>query len=118
MRKKNKEIDYRVEKYNELCDAIQEAKDRLFNAVSKAIVKTEVVNIYPEGPDKNRAIKDSEQAKHYLLCAIESYNGRMQEAQEYYANNEEVLENHLYHDRFLPSHELIECIYQRVKNFY
>ena len=67
----------------------QSAKNRLVGAVQQVIIKQGVINLYPEGPDQERAKEDLKKAKFSLLCAIGHYDGRLQEYKNALNKNEE-----------------------------
>ena len=51
------------------------AETNLEERAKAAIVRKGVIDLYPDGPDKDRAIKDFEAAQHSLLCAIGTVDG-------------------------------------------
>lgn len=51
------------------------AETNLEEKAKAAIVRKGVIDLYPDGPDKDRAIKDFEAAQHSLLCAIGTVDG-------------------------------------------
>lgn len=103
------------ETYKDMWNTVLEAHDRLCEAVRKVILRKGVIDLYPAGADQNAAIKDCEEAKHSLLCAIGYYDGRMQELKEYFSNHyNELNECHSWHPtRMLNSHEIVELAYEQ-----
>lgn len=89
-----------MEKLTKLSSAIS-------NTVGDILIKKLAVDVYPDGVDKNHAIKDYEYAKHQLLCLIGEYDDEYQQ----YLNR---VKNSKQEEEFPPvynSHELIErCI--------
>ena len=100
------------EQYLEMIRIVREAKERLIAATDKVIVKQGVINLYPEGPDKKHAVKDCEEAKYNLICAIGEYDARRQESINYAKTYEKELGG-VYTNRFLTSHQLIEFAYEQ-----
>lgn len=55
-------------------EEVYEANSRLRGRVNKVIIKQNVIDLYPEGPDKEKAITDCNEAKYSMLCAIGAYD--------------------------------------------
>lgn len=90
----------------------QSAKNRLVGAVQQVIIKQGVIDLYPEGPDQERAKEDLKKAKFSLLCAIGNYDGRLQEYKNALNKNEKWRETTISKRcQFIPSHEVIEIAY-------
>ena len=106
---KHRKVDPREEHYVELWRIVREAKNNLIAKTEAVIRKKGVIDLYPEGADKNIAIKDCETAQYNLICAIGHYDARVQELQEYYSKNSEYLSN--YSSKSCTSHEIIEIVY-------
>lgn len=97
---------------NEAEELVQNAKNRLMDAVQQVIVKQGVIDLYPEGPDQERAKEDLKKAKFSLLCAIGHYDGRLQEYKNALNKNEEHRETTIgKRCQFVSSHEVIEIAY-------
>jgi len=103
------------EQYEALLNAVCEGQWRLISATETVIKKQGVIALYPEGPDKKHAVKDCEEAKYSLLCAIGAYDARRQEAIEYFKQNFEHLEGWADGTNKATSHAIIENAYY---NFY
>lgn len=92
-----------------------EAYRRLTERTEDVIVAQGVVDLYPDGADKEKAIKDLASKKIKLLCAIGVYDSLRN---EFYRALEEPFER-IYTINFnthtKTSHEIIEEAY---KNFY
>lgn len=103
------------ESYKELWNAVLDARTRLREAAHKVIIRQGVINLYPAGPDQEKAIKDCEEAKQSLLCAIGHYDGRMQELNEDYNKFSAKFEEcRTWHPtRMITSHEIIELAYEQ-----
>lgn len=97
----------------ELYDAVHEARDRLIAKTQAAITKKAVIDLYPEGADKQAAIKALDDAKYSLLCAIGYYDERLNEACQYYANNNGNFDEcWATPNNFAKSHDIIEYAYR------
>lgn len=59
------------------------ANQHLAECVELVIVRCGVVDLYPDGPDKERAEIDLAKAKHSLLCAIGTSDGIRTELMRY-----------------------------------
>lgn len=92
-----------------------ESGSRLRQTVENVFVKNEVINLYPEGPDKEQAKKDAEKAKHTLLCAIGEYDCIQNEYKNYYLKNIDNFQTTVNWDMPLfanTSHYIIESAYK------
>ena len=58
---------------------ITSAQSRLEDSVIDVITKVNVVALYPDGPDKEKAKKTADQAQQSLLCAIAHYDSQLVE---------------------------------------
>ena len=97
----------------ELYDTIHEARDRLIAKTQAVITKKAVIDLYPEGADKQAAIKTLDDAKFSLLCAIGYYDGRLNEACQYYTNNYNNFSQYWATPNcYAKSHDIIEIAYR------
>lgn len=53
---------------------VWETRDRLYEKTRQAITRVGVINLYPDGADRKKAVSDAEEAKHALLVAIGAYD--------------------------------------------
>lgn len=95
----------------------QDAYVRLKEATEAVIIKKNVIELYPDGVDKNTAVASFKSAQIELVCAIGHYDSTRADSRDYY---QEHNESDFYKDwsaiRFLKtSHAIIEEIY---KNFF
>lgn len=107
------------EHFKDLEKTLHEGRDRLIARVNDVIVKKGVIDLYPEGPDQQRAIKDLDAAKYALICAIGYYDGRLQELTQWFESNREQLNDYYYStpDRYARSHFIVELAYKKTLNF-
>ena len=68
------------------------AETNLEEKAKVAIVRKGVIDLYPDGPDKDRAIKDFEAVQHSLLCAIGTVDGLRNDMRSYIAAHEKDFE--------------------------
>lgn len=109
--KKKNNYNYYDEEYEKMATIVSEAKERLLGLTRKVIIRKEVISLYPEGPDQEQAIKDYENAKHSLLCAIGNYDGRLNELKQYFVQHREEITQPA--RRFVSSHEIVEIGYEQ-----
>lgn len=64
-----------IDKQNELISI----RVTMEQKVKNILVKEKAVSLYPDGPDKEKAIDDLETAKQRLLCSVGSYDCRLME---------------------------------------
>lgn len=87
--------------------------NRLCKQVRKIVEKQAVIDIYPPGPDQDKAIKDLESAKYHLLYLIGEYDITRK---EYYDLKKKHPECEV--TDFPTSHDAIEIDYKIVTNKY
>lgn len=109
MRKKKEFNPYNL-KITEKLEEVRSAKFTLENCVNKVITKKGVIDLYPEGLDKEVAKKDFENAQYSFLCAIGNYDAKLQELENYEKENKDKIT--IYISQFLNSHDLIEIFYR------
>lgn len=112
-RRKEKNYNPYDEDCRNLHQIVVEAGKRLLEATQKVIIKKNVIDLYPVGPDQNAAIKEYHESQHTLLCAIGNYDGRLQEFNEYLAKHRNQLEEYSCWNSPLTSHEIIENVYEQ-----
>lgn len=113
--KKEKVIEtYEDKKAKELNNEIGEAGRVLRERVEKVIICKGVIELYPEGPDKEKAIKDLEQAKYSLLCAIGRYDSALSELKNYLIVTQDKRVTTVYYNAnsWSTSHKIIESQYK------
>lgn len=97
-----------IDKKQELIDA----NTYLTSVAERVIIANGVIDLYPEGADKARAIEDAEARKHSLLCAIGAYDGRMQEYNELLKREGARETTTGWTNIFSTSHKIIEIVYR------
>ena len=101
------------EKIVEAFNAVHEARRGLDERVVNVIRKNGVVNLYPEGADKAKAIIDAEQAKHYMINSIAQYDEAIRELDAVLAREGERNITAEWVNHFCTSHEIVENVYYR-----
>lgn len=94
-----------------IANELTEARCRISERVEKVICRNGVIELYPEGADKEKARVDAEIAKQSLLNAIAIYDDI---ANQY--NNAIAKENRVttvdYRTHTMTSHEIVEKDYE------
>lgn len=90
---------------------VWEARDRLYEKTRQAITRVGVINLYPDGADREKAVSDAEEAKHALIVAIGVYDTARMEYNNYIKKYAEKFDSPK-RERTITSHEIIECAYQ------
>ena len=95
----------------DMIQIMQNSKNRLINATERVIISRDVVELYPEGADKIKAITDLDTRKYALLCAIGDYDGRLRDLTEIKSKRGNEINIPIPH--FTNSHEVIESTYRK-----
>lgn len=87
----------------------------LDNTVRKIIIKKEVIEIYPNGVDKDKAIKDYKFEQQHLLTLIAEYDDLRNQIDNLIRKTKEERETTIDWHTPQTSHERIEAIYRITK---
>ena len=110
--KRSTRQDIFVENYQaRRCEALIELRE----CTEKVIVRSGVINLYLDGADKDKVVKDLEKAKILLLCAIGKYDSTGRDLNEALESKEPRVTTLHYSKAWKTSHEVIEEVY---KEFY
>lgn len=90
-------------------DELQLVRNVLSTRVKNILAKEKAVLLYPDGPDKKKAINDLETEKQLLLCSVASYDTLRMEFRELLKKDSER-NTTINIDIPCSSHEYIECI--------
>lgn len=82
-KKKDKPFNPYENHIDELIYKVWEERDRLYEKTRQAITRVGVINLYPDGADRKKAVSDAEEAKHALLVAIGAYDTARMEYNNY-----------------------------------
>lgn len=96
-----------------------DAESDLENRVKQVIVRKGVIDLYPDGPDKDRAIKDFEAAQYSMLCAIGTMDGLRNDLRSYIETHKDsfdVTASWPTPTKLHTSHHVIERTYEMFFN--
>lgn len=96
---------------DDLIHEVWEARDRLTAKAKQVITRLGVINLYPDGADREKAVSDAEEAKRALIAAIGAYDTARMEYNNYIKKYAEKFDSPK-RERTITSHEIIECAYQ------
>ena len=92
-----------------------EAMDKLKEQVLQTIITNNVVELYPDGADKNKAIKDSEHEKRMLLCCVATYDLKRTNYINYFEETRDKrVTTKNYTRDVAESHKVIEQTYKNI----
>ena len=94
-----------------LANEITAASCRISERVTKVICRNGVIELYPEGADKEKARADAETAKQMLLNAIAIYDDLTNQYEKAIAN-EDRRTTISYKSCLMTSHEIVEKDYK------
>ena len=90
---------------------VWEARDRLTTKAKQVITRLGVIDLYPDGADRRKAVSDAEEAKHALIVAIGAYDTARMEYNNYIKKYAEMFDSPK-RELTTTSHEIIEWAYQ------
>lgn len=115
-RKNGRELDTSTDlQIKNFATQIAEERRYLISAIETCIARNGVIALYPDGADKNKAIKDAEKAKYSLLSRIEAHDELMWNYNEMLTKKNDRRTTTTWRNTFSTSHELVEIAY---RNFY
>lgn len=118
-KKKKKNADTPADfQLKELYYPFIDLRDEFYSTIRKVIVKEEVIKIYPDGADKDEAIKDYHFEQQYLLALIGKYDDLRNQISNFIKNNKEERHTTAHWEIPRTSHETIEAIYKRTKGMW
>lgn len=109
--KKKKPFNAYENRVDDLIHVVWEARDRLYEKTRQVITRVGVINLYPDGADRKKAVSDAEEAKHALLVAIGAYDTARMEYNDYVEKNAEKFDSPK-REWTTTSHEIIEWAYK------
>ena len=108
--KKKKPFNSYENRVDDLIHEVWEARDRLTANAKQVITRLGVINLYPDGADRKKAVSDAEEAKHALLVAIGAYDTACMEYNNYIKKYAEMFDSPK-REWATTSHEIIEWAY-------
>ncbi len=110
-KKKEKKFNPYENRADELLYEVWEERDRVYEKTTQVITRLGVINLYPEGADRKKAVSDAEKAKQSLLVAIGAYDTARMEYNDYAEKNAEKFDSRK-EKWTTTSHEIIEWAYR------
>ena len=105
--KKIKKINLFDEKFETLEQSVRNAIENLLSIMPKLIIRKEVIELYPEGADKDRAIKDFQETQKSFICTLGHYDCCLSKLIDYETKHkDEFSQNHFI--TFLTGHKVVE----------
>lgn len=109
--KKKKPFNAYEKCVDDLIHEVWEARDRLTAKAKQVITRLGVINLYPDGADRKKAVSDAEKAKQSLLAAIGAYDTTRMEYNNYIKKYAKMFDSPK-REWTTTSHEIIEWAYQ------
>ena len=109
--KKKKPFNSYENHVDDLIHEVCEARDRLSAKATQVITRLGVIDLYPEGADRKKAVSDAGEAKYSLLVAIGAYDTARMEYNNYIKKYAEKFDSPK-REWTATSHEIIEWAYQ------
>ena len=109
--KKKKPFNAYENRVDDLIHEVWEARDRLYEKATQVITRLGVIDLYPEGADRKKAVSDAGEAKYSLLVAIGAYDTARMEYNNYIKKYAEKFDSPK-REWTTTSHEIIEWAYQ------
>ena len=111
MFKKKKPFNAYENRVDDLIHEVWEARDRLYEKTRQAITRVGVINLYPDGADRRKAVSDAEEAKRTLIVAIGEYDTARMEYNNYIKKYAEKFDSPK-EEWTTTSHEIVEWAYK------
>lgn len=110
--KKKKPVNLYENRADDLIYELWEERDRLYEKTRQVITRVGVIDLYPDGADRKKAVSDAEKAKQSLLVAIGAYDTARMEYNDYIKKYAGQFDNPK-REWTTTSHEIIEQAYER-----
>ena len=94
-----------------IANELAEASHRISERVEKVMIRLGVIELYPEGADKEKAKRDAETSRQSLLNAVAIYDDLANQYEKAITRNDRQTTLN-YKTSLLTSHELIENAYK------
>lgn len=109
--KKKKPFNSYENRVDDLIHEVWKARDCLSAKAKQVITRLGVINLYPDGADRKKAVSDAEEAKRILIAAIGEYDTARMEYNNYIKKYAEMFDSPK-REWTTTSHEIIEWAYQ------
>lgn len=110
-KKKEKKFNPYENHTDEMLYKVWETRDRLFEKTTKVITRLGVIDLYPEGADRKKAVSDAGEAKYSLIVAIGAYDTARMEYNNYIKKYAQMFDNPK-KEWTTTSHEIVEWAYR------
>lgn len=110
-KKKEKKFNPYENRADELLYEVWEERDRVYEKTTQIITRLGVIDLYPEGADRKKAVSDAEKAKESLLVAIGAYDTARMEYNDYVKKYAEKFDSPK-KEWTTTSHEIVEWTYR------
>lgn len=110
-KKKEKKFNPYENRADELLYEVWEERDRVYEKTTQVITRLGVIDLYPEGADRKKAVSDAEKAKQSLLVAIGAYDTARMEYNDYIKKSVEKFDSPK-KEWTTTSHEIVEWAYR------
>lgn len=110
-KKKEKKFNPYENRADEMLYKVWEERDRLFEKTTKVITRLGVIDLYPEGADRKKAVSDAGEAKYSLIVAIGAYDTARMEYNNYIKKYAQMFDNPK-KEWTTTSHEIVEWAYR------
>lgn len=117
-KKKEAELEKETYEDKQLIKLFYECYEEVYKLkeqVLQTIISNNVVELYPDGTDKNKAIKDSEHEKRMLLCCVATYDLKRTNYINYFEETRDKrVTTKNYTRDVVESHKVIEQTYKNI----
>lgn len=112
-KKKKKDLDTPADfQLKRLYEPFYDVVKEIYVTIREVIVKEEVIKIYPDGTDKDKAIKDYHFEQQHLLALIGEYDDLRNQIDNFIKNNKEERKTTMRWNTPVTSHKKVETIYK------
>lgn len=111
MFKKKKPFNPYENRVDELLYEVWEERDRVRVKATQVITRLGVIDLYPDGADRKKAVSDAEKAKQSLLVAIGAYDTARMEYNNYVKKYTQMFDSPK-QEWTTTSHEIVEWAYR------
>ena len=110
-KKKDKPFNPYENHIDELIYKVWEERNRVKAKATQVITRLGVIDLYPDGADRKKAVSDAEKAKQSLLVAIRAYDTARMEYNNYIKKYAEEFDSPK-KEWTTTSHEIVEWAYR------
>lgn len=111
MFKKKKPFNIYEKRADEMLYEVWEERDRVRAKATQVITRLGVIDLYPEGADRKKAVSDAGDAKYSLIVAIGAYDTARMEYNNYVKKYAQMFDSSK-KEWTTTSHEIVEWAYR------